>query len=72
MKRKSVFNQEIRRVPHFVTYLSVPLPPFKTGCMMCVLKERHQKNDRGKKRENEEERMRQKERRGEKGKMKEN
>ena len=36
MKRKSDFNQEIPRVLHFAPYLSVPLPPFKTGCMMSV------------------------------------
>jgi len=36
MNRNSVFNPEISRVPHFVTYLSVPLPPFKTCYMMCV------------------------------------
>ena len=42
MKRNSVFNQETPRVSHLVPYLSVLLPPFKTGCIMCVcVKERH-------------------------------
>ena len=40
LKIKRVLNQEIPRVPHFVTCLSVPLLPFKTGCIMslCVWK----------------------------------
>jgi len=42
--------QEIR-IPHFVTYLSVPIPPFKNRLHKSLCeKERDQKRDRGKKR----------------------
>jgi len=70
MKRNSIFNPDIS----FVTYLSVPLLTYKTGCMMSVftpkkkknacVKERHwhPKIDEGKERKNEGERMRQRER----------
>ena len=47
------------RSPHFVTYLSVPLPSFKNGLYVCVCV---RKRDRGKKKENKRERVHQRER----------